>query len=476
VFALDQLIKLKGIFGREAGQQAAKLLERLRKIRFRDAAEVTRLHETVLFFRAYPQSLRVLRLADEVLFAFDARLRGADVAEFDDPTISGIAGTSVSTNFSYAFARSLADRHGRAIQIDWENYEHPDRLGAVLPQLIPASAEEWMVEPHVDWRKWFESARGSVKWLLDRVDPRTYELLEIPLRWDLGDSNASRSRTRIPRREIFYHKGPLLKRSDVSLEGEFAGPRLEITRLSRMQAQRILNVIIDTSAVRYRELWGFLHPDVAHMDHADLGRGVDLFFFGVPVEWRLPARAYHCGMFFKNGVPVGYIEGLSLFERMEVGFNLYYTFRDGETAWLYARLLKFCRQRLAVTCFSIDPYQLGHENDEAIESGAFWFYRKLGFHPVSEEAVRLTQREEQRIAATAGYRTSPAILRRLARTPLFYGCGQLPGRFDLTRLEKRLTPDLVRAKNAPDEGRYLRLLQRSPNLRHYVLRPGHFGD
>jgi hypothetical protein len=219
-----------------------------------------------------------------------------------------------------------------------------------------------------------------------------------------------------------------------------------------------------------------VHPAVAHMDHAELGRGVDLFFFGVPAAWRLPARAYLCGMFFKYDVPVGYIEGLSLFERMEVGFNLYYTFRDGETAWLYARLLKFCRQRLAVTCFSIDPYQLGHENDEAIESGAFWFYRKLGFHPVSEEAVRLTQREEQRIAATAGYRTSPAILRRLARTPLFYGCGQLPGRFDLTRLEKRLTPDLVRAKNAPDEGRYLRLLQRSPNLRHYVLRPGHFGD
>jgi len=28
-------------------------------------------------------------------------------------------------------------------------------------------------------------------------------------------------------------------------------------------------------------------------------------------------------MIFKNGVPVGYFEGLSLFERMESGFNLY---------------------------------------------------------------------------------------------------------------------------------------------------------
>jgi len=31
------------------------------------------------------------------------------------------------------------------------------------------------------------------------------------------------------------------------------------------------------------------------------------------------------------------------------------------------------------TCVSVYPYQLGHDNDEAIESGAFWFYRKLGF-------------------------------------------------------------------------------------------------
>ncbi len=104
-------------------------------------------------------------------------------------------------------------------------------------------------------------------------------------------------------------------------------------------------------------------------------------------------RAYHAGMMFKNGVPVGYVECLSLFERMEVGFNLYYTFREGETAWLYARLLRLFRQYAGVTCFSIDPYQIGHENEEAIESGAFWFYRKLGFRPVEPEIARLMDAE-----------------------------------------------------------------------------------
>jgi hypothetical protein len=132
-------------------------------------------------------------------------------------------------------------------------------------------------------------------------------------------------------------------------------------------------------------------------------------------------------MYFKNGVPVGYVEVLwprgKKGGRMEVGFNLYYTFRQGETAWLYARLLKLFRERFRVTSFVIDPYQLGHENEEAIESGSFWFYYKLGFRSESPEVAHLAEREWQRIAAHPQHRTRPAMLRRLATAPMVYNCG-----------------------------------------------------
>jgi hypothetical protein len=182
----------------------------------------------------------------------------------------------------------------------------------------------------------------------------------------------------------------------------------------------VLGVIVDASATRYRELYGFQHPDQAHIYHADLGRGVDLYFFGVKHDRRLPLRAYHAGMFFKNSVPMGYVEALSLLGRCEVGFNLYYTFREGETAWLYARILKLLRQQLGVTCFSIDSYQLGHENDEAIASGAFWFYYKLGFRPAARDIAQLAERETAKATAQPGYRTPPSILRRLAAGPLYF--------------------------------------------------------
>jgi hypothetical protein len=131
-------------------------------------------------------------------------------------------------------------------------------------------------------------------------------------------------------------------------------------------------------------------------------------------------RAYHAAMIFKNGVPVGYFEGISLFERMESGFNLYYSFRDGETAWLYARLLSIFRHLLGVTAFSIDPYQIGYENAEGIESGAFWFYRKLGFRPTKPEIMKLVRREEKKLATRANYRTSAATLRKLAEGPMIF--------------------------------------------------------
>lgn len=467
--ALEQLASWKGQLGPDAARETSKLLARLRRARIRRPHDLIRFHEVVLYLRAYPRSPSVVELTDEILFSFAERLRGLDPEPFEDPEISGIAGSGVSTNFSYEVARSLATRHGKAIRIDWDNYEHPDRLGPQLARFIPLAGEDATVEPHVDWRRWFESSGCDLPWLLQRIEPAIYDLLEIPLRWDLGDSPASRSRTRIPRRDIFYHDGPFLTRRDVSLEAEFAATEIPVKKVSRAHA--IVDLIVDTSAVRYRELWGFTHPSVANVYHAGLGRGVDFFFFGVPPKWRLPLRAYHCGMFFKNGVPMGYVEGLSLFERMEVGFNLYYTFREGESAWLYARLLKLFRERLGVTCYSVDPYQLGHENDEAIDSGAFWFYRKLGFRTTSAEIAPLIAMEERRIASSRDYRTSPATLRKLARAPLIYGGGPEWDGFELRKLGAmpRLSPALLRAKHAPEEAGYLRAMQRDLKLRARIL-------
>ena len=71
------------------------------------------------------------------------------------------------------------------------------------------------------------------------------------------------------------------------------------------------------------------------------------------------------------------------------------------------KVLHVLHQLTDVTCFSVYPYQLGDENEEAIESRArSGFYRKLGFRPGRPELLTITQREEEKIASKPGYRTS----------------------------------------------------------------------
>jgi hypothetical protein len=79
----------------------------------------------------------------------------------------------------------------------------------------------------------------------------------------------------------------------------------------------------------------------------------------------------------------------------------------------------------------VDPYQIGLHNEEAIDSGAFWFYRKLGFRPTNPKAAHLLQSEEKKLKADPTYRTRPSTLRRLAQGWMIYEvAGAKPGKYD----------------------------------------------
>jgi hypothetical protein len=185
-----------------------------------------------------------------------------------------------------------------------------------------------------------------------------------------------------------------------------------------------MDLIREVMLVRYRELYGTTLGDPRSVVRADVGRGATIYLWNLPPDRRLPLRAYVAGLTLKNGVPINYIEAIGLCEWMEVGFNTFYTFRGGEAGWIYAQVLRCLCHLMGTTCVSVYPYQLGHDNDEAIESGAFWFYRKLGFRPGRAELQRLAEGEERKIAADPKYRTPARTLKRLAAGHVFY---ELPG-------------------------------------------------
>ncbi len=488
---LDRLEAFKRAFGSKEQAGLPPLLLKLGRARFQDAASLIRFHEALLFFRAYPPNREVLQLCDELLQLIPkkiAQLRraGVDLVPFEEPDVSGIAGSALSAMFTYDITRWLAEHHPQAVDIDWDGYDAA-LLGPLLRRLHPFANEDLLVEANIPYMDWFRAAKrapgSDLRWLLSQIDnAELFEQAKIFVRWQLGDSRSTRTNGRLPgRSKYFYHHGPLIRRADVSLDTVLESPAFAIEKLSRAEGARMLDFARETSAMRYRELHGFTYGDPAHVVRADLGRGVEVFVSGVPSQHRLPLRAYHAGMFFKNGVPIGYIECLTLFEHMEVGFNLYYTFREGETAWLYARLLRLFRQLLGVTCFAVDPYQLGHHNEEAIESGAFWFYRKLGFRPANSQVAKLLQSEESKLRVDPAHRTGAGMLRRLAAGWMIYEPpGSHAGDWDhfetrraaMALRESPFPAAIRRAKNAPEESAYVRALQRDPALRRRILKLG----
>lgn len=499
---LGQLEEQKRRFSPADSAALLRLIGELSRARFPDAASLIRFHEALLFVRAYPINPHVAAAADAILGGFSALVKmivaaGADPGDFEDPEVSGIAGTAITGVFSHSVVRRLVRRHGAAVSIDWELYDNPDRLATLLPQLTPFLDEDAQVEPHVPYKDWLLAASGGggreLAWLIERLERLSisdrergdrFDALEMPVRWQFGDSFATRTLMRLPVKKLFLHDSPLIRRSEVSLDEIPRLSPLPLRKLPTRRAEEILDLARDTSAARFRMLHGFTYGDPRHVYEVQAGRGVVFYLSGIGPERRLPLRAYHAATMWKNGVPVGYFEGLSFFERMDAGFNLYYTFREGETAWLYARLLQMFHQALGVKCFAIDPYQIGHENEEAIEAGAFWFYRKLGFRPAAPELARLAAAEERKIASRPGYRTPPRTLRRLARSHMIYG---FPGlitedwdRFSMRRLAMALMRGkplkaldrALRLKRAPEESAYLRSLQRAPELRRKLIELG----
>ncbi|HEX8174512.1 MAG TPA: hypothetical protein VF543_05265 [Pyrinomonadaceae bacterium] len=440
---LERLEELKRPSGvEENSARLLKLLARLERRSFTDADALIRFHEGLLFMRAYPQSARHLRETERLLSSFKQRVdrlgaSGADMWPFSEPDASGIAGTSFSALFSYEVVREIVRLFPSETSIDWDGYEEFERFASVARKFLPLVEENAYVEPRFPFPEWLRAAcpagESELAWLLKRFEQldaagdeksSLFNSLKLWLRWEFRGGNRTRTRMRLRARKIFYHDAPLKHRRDVSLERELQAPPLPVRKLTRAEGQELLDMGLTTMAARYRELHGFTFGDAASFTCAEAGRGVEFLLWGVPPEHRLPTLGYHAALILKNGVPHGYAEALSLFERSEVGLNLFYTFREGESAWIYARLLRLFRQLLGVTAFSIDPYQLGFHNEEGIASGAFWFYRKLGYRPVEPELLKLVLAEERRIERRKEYRTPAATLRRLASGHVLYEYGR----------------------------------------------------
>jgi hypothetical protein len=440
---LNRLEQARTQIGTIKEQEFVRLLNTTGRVTFgKDTKSLIRFHDLLLFFRAFPPGPSVLPLAERLLKTFEPKVKavlaaGGDADDFAPEEVVGIAGTFVEAMFSYPMVCWLVERHAKSISIQWDDYERETQRAVIWPRLFPLMEEDSLTEANVPYLNWLKAARGrqdELPWLVrqfqrlpgfpketaEKEKGALYDSLEIMVRWDMSGSRASRTLSRKPVKQFYFHREPLIQRRQVSVAEEFAKPRLPIKLLWSREAEKALDLVKEATGVRYRELYGTANADPAWVLQANPGRGVEIYFWGLPPGKRLPLRAYLAGFTVKNGVPINYVECISLFDWTEIGFNTFPAYRDGETAWIYAQTLRLLRQLHGTKAISVYPYQIGDGNEEAIGSGAFWFYRKMGFRSMDPALETLAQAEEKKVRANAKYRTSAATLRRLSKASVVY--------------------------------------------------------
>jgi hypothetical protein len=376
-------------------------------------------HAKLCFARAFPDSVDAHNEAHSQLLDFESQVAG----DLDD---SGIAGTALYYSFSYEVARWLARVAPGKVSIDWDAVDDTSRLDELLAQVLRPSEDEYFDSGYASTREWIDIARGTsdgtdFDWLIKQIgDERRrpfwcqlYDAADLPLVWDLSGSKYSKSTNVISTDPVCSREHGMRPRPR-SVAQEIQIPFESVDLLSTRNGKRMIDVAMASLAVRPRETnhFNYANPDEVYL--ADVGQGVAIAVYGLLPEHRFPLECTMGFLILSNGVPIGYGGSSILFRQVNTGINIFDEYRGSEAAFLWVQVMRVYHALAGCTRFIANAYQFGGENTEALKSGAFWFYYRLGYRPVLADVRKLAQRENARIKRDRKYRSDIKTLRKLA--------------------------------------------------------------
>lgn len=421
---LQDLRRIRATFGDEAEARKRALLAALAGARLKSGRELIELHEDLLFLVAFPGEPSTRRLALSQMAVFARRWRRfAGALAASEKT--GIAGTIARPQVAWPIARLIA--RNEDAEIDWHSIDDPAAFEALVARVVPPSEQDAFAGGDYTTRRWLELARplgmSALRWLTREgasLAPHhgfasAWDAAEVPLRWRLHDSKRSITHARL---KVPPNWRRSFRRPAVATTEAVARPLESIRLLGRREAARVIDLARSALVARSREVHAMSYANPAEVHLADLGEGVQLAVIGVSPEQRLLLEANYGYVLLSNGVPIGYGGVSPLYRQANTGINIFDPFRGSEAAFLWVETLRTFRTLFGTRRFIVNGYQFGAGNSEAIASGAFWFYWRLGFRPSLPENVELAAAEAARLKRDPTQRTPVAVLRRLARGDL----------------------------------------------------------
>jgi hypothetical protein len=419
-----------GRFGGDAAAEKTSLLARCAACALTDAAALVEYHDALLFLLAYPETpalraaaqreLERVAVAAPTLTSATARARRALAG-------SGLPGSATSATFSLDIARWLVTRHpGRALLDGFA--ADASSVADLLTVALPALEAETVAAGADDATALVASLAGPrarpLDWLVatvDRIDAsdavraHLFDTLRPFVALSANAGALSRTFARGLARPVFHHAG-LERGADTATV--MATPLPPPGKLSSRDRRDLVDVARATLALLARETDPVTWPAVDGVRWFDLGRGTTIALYPMRPACRFALDSHVGFLLFKNGLPVAYGGGWPFLGTCRIGVNVFPAYRGGESALLFCQVLRTYAQRYGVARFVVEPYQFGAGNREGLQSGALWFYWRLGFRPVDARAAALGAAEFGRMAADRSYRPPLATMRKLTRDDL----------------------------------------------------------
>jgi hypothetical protein len=424
---LNRLYDIRNRFGRQYVAEKQTLLEAMPSLAVRTAADIRKLHSALCFIRAFPDSLNIHSLASGALDSLASRIAGLAGEQQIYLADTGITASDIHYSFSFEIAAWLAHRYPGLTKIDWPEFDDSGRLDELLEYLLEPAETDYFDSGQVSTEEWLKIVSNHAPgtdfdWLMMQLRLRRkhnqfwtslYNAADIPLCCRLSGSKLSISMN------LFDNNDPFCRTS--SMRNRVAGAKKQIVcpvnsidRLDRMRGAHLIDVAMASLAVRHRETlhFNYANPDEVYL--AEVGRGVQVAVTGLLSENRYPLETTMGFLILSNGVPIGYGGASILFRQVNTGINIFEEYRGSEAAWLWVQVMRVFHTLTGCTRYIANPYQFGSENTEALKSGAFWFYYRLGYRPVELEIRELANREFAKLKKNSKSRTPVSTLKSLA--------------------------------------------------------------
>ncbi|MGZ8541893.1 MAG: hypothetical protein ACXWV6_14670 [Chitinophagaceae bacterium] len=434
---ISQLFSIRNRYGKKFSSQKLNLLNALDSGKITGKKALQSFHDCLLFLIAYPDNRSIYLAANRLLQQLQVSIQSNETKKAVLYN-SGITNTKLCTAFSFDIVKWLRKRHPKEIR--FHSFEADDgQIQSILSVVMRRVESEILLDTHSAWRSWLLQSLEKGEDMLDRliavfdesdirpgVRDELWNAIGINVEINFSSHHCLPASLTVP----YYHRS-LIKKNLNQQQQNLKTARLET---SDQEAEYIIECGRMILVRHLREIDPITFTAAPFVSYYRLPRGLSVALMGMVPERRSPIDSYMGYVVFKNGLPVAYAGSWILFDSARIGLNVFPAYRGGESQYIFEQVLKLHREVYHLNRFSVDPYQVGKENSDAITSGAFWVYYRAGFRPIDKKQKQLAEAEALKIKSTRGYRSPAPALKILAESRLEMFLKKSAFRFDATDL------------------------------------------